>query len=47
LEGIAETFGEFSFFQEIKNINPTPVQMAVSATLNAGNPISPPPRGNM
>src|SRR3954465_13875670 len=29
---------------EVTNSNPTPTQIAVSATLNAGKPISPPPR---
>ena len=31
--------------QESRSISPTPVQMAESATLKAGNPSSPPPRG--
>lgn len=35
---------EDSFRQERNKSNPTPAQMAVSATLNAGNPTSPPPR---
>ena len=37
-------FGACSFFQVMRKISPTPVQMAVSATLKAGKPISPPPR---
>ena len=35
---------EDSFRQERRRSNPTPAQMAVSATLNAGKPHSPPPR---
>ena len=31
-------------FQESRNTRPTPTQMAVSATLNAGKPASRPPR---
>src|SRR5208282_5628222 len=37
-------FGVCSFFQVMRKISPTPVQMAVSATLKAGKPISPPSR---
>jgi len=37
-------FGVCSFFPRDEEISPTPVQMAVSATLKAGKPISPPPR---
>ena len=34
-----------SLLHVIRKTSPTPVQMALSATLNAGNPISEPPRG--
>ena len=40
----AGLFGTCSFFQVMRNMSATPVQMAVSATLNAGKPISSPPR---
>src|SRR5439155_24986548 len=38
------TFSVRSLFHVIRNTNPTPVQMALSATLKAGKPISSPPR---
>ena len=43
-EVCVERSAECSCFQVIKNISVTPVQMAESATLNAGNPSSPAPR---
>ena len=40
---LADSTGFLSLFKVRMKTSPTPVQMALSATLNAGKPVSPPP----